>query len=397
MLTYFWTGWKKIEVDASYTPQILDICRSQSLAYDKFTATDEGSVSFRMKTATAKMLLMYAEGFGISVRVADEGGFPRIMGRLFRRPGLCVGMLLSVVLLVLSTTVVWDVRVSGNATLSDRSVKEILSSCGFGVGRSLIGFRADQTENAVLMADKRLAWVSINMRGTVAYVEVREMSTPPVQDTNTPANLVAKIGGEIVRVELTRGNVLVAAGQWVGEGDLLVSGLYDSQQVGIRYTHAEAKVYARTMRQFAIEIPLAHEEKQYAPPSEAILVEKSLIFFGKSIKFSNKTRNDGEFYDIMKRVYVPFSDMGVGFPVSWHTTWQLPYTTSVQTYTYAEAEELAYLELARQMRELQSGAEIVQKNITTTRTPTSFLLMCELACIEDIAKEQTFEVEMDDK
>ena len=92
MLTYFWTGWKKITVDAPYTPMVLDICRSQNLAYDQFTTTAEGSISFRMKTATAKVLLEMGERCGIAICVVGEGGFPRIMGRLLRRPGLCVGM-----------------------------------------------------------------------------------------------------------------------------------------------------------------------------------------------------------------------------------------------------------------------------------------------------------------
>ena len=393
MLTYFFVGWKSICVDAQNTAPVLDLCRMFGLAYDRFTPTKDGGMTFRMKSATAKALLSLCTERGIHVLVVAEGGLPRIMGRFFRRPGLCVGFLLSVILLILSTTVVWDVRVIGNTTLSENTIEETLSACGFSVGKSLIGFRADKVQNQVLIQDKRLAWISINMRGTVAYVEVREAVYPQIQDKTTPANLVATMGGQIVRVELTRGNVLVSAGQWVGEGDLLVSGLYDSEQLGIRYTHAEAKVYAKTVRQMRVEIPLLHEERQYADPQSTILLENSLNFFGKSIKFSNKTRNTGGFCDTIERVYVPFASFGVGFPISWQKTWCLPYTMVEATYTYEEAEELAYLELSRQISDIPGGAEVLSKIITTTRTPTSFVLQCTLTCIEDIAKEQTFEVE----
>lgn len=394
MLSFFLLGWKTLEIDAPYGAEALDLCRAYGLVYDRVKPTADGGLSLRMRAVTARKMLSFCRGKDLPVRVIAEGGLPRFAGKLFRRPGLCLGLLLAAVMTVLSTTVVWDVRVSGNTTLSERAVEESLSACGFGVGKLLWGFKADQLQNRVLMTDKRLAWISVNMRGTVAYVEVREAVYPEdTHDKDTPANLVARMGGQIVRVELIRGNVLVSAGQWVGEGDLLVSGLYDSEQVGMRYTHAEAKVYARTTQNMTVEIPLAHEVKVYAHPADAVLLQKDLIFFGKSIKFSNKTRNEGEFCDTIESVYVPFTDTGVGFPIALRQVWALPYTLTQETYTYAEAEELAYLELARQISEIPGGAEVLSKTVTVTRTPTSLLLQCNLTCVQDIAQEKLFEVE----
>lgn len=392
-MSFFILGWRSIYAEAPYGAEVLELCRAYGLAYDKVSPTPEGGLSLRMRRVTAKKLLALCMERELPVAVTGEGGLPRWLGKLLRRPGLCVGFALAVILMALSTTVVWDVRVSGNVNLSERAVEESLASCGFGVGNFLWGFRADELQNRVLMADKRLAWISVNMRGTVAYVEVREAEYPHGrEDPDAPTNLVASMGGQIVRVELIRGNVLVSAGQWVGEGALLVSGVYDSQQVGMRYTHAKAKVYARTVRELLIEIPLSHEEKEYADFRDAVLLEKSLIFFQKNIKFSNKTRNDGTFCDTIESVSVPFTRWGVGFPIALRRVWALPYTLTQETYTYAEAEELAYLELARQISEIPGGAEVLSKAVTVTRTPTSLLLQCTLTCVQDIAKEQPFEV-----
>lgn len=391
-LTYGWAGWKKIKVSQENTPKALDICRRRCLAYADFAPLPEGGITFCMKLPTAKVFLALCQAEEIEVEVLSEGGCPRLLGKLFHRFGLWMGGILAVVLVVLSTTVVWDVRVRGNTTLTAEEVKASLAYCGFDVGTSLWGFAADKVQNRVLIHDKRLAWVSINMRGTVGYVEVVEAVYPTAEDTTTPTNLLATMDGQIVRVELTRGNVLVHEGQWVSAGDLLVSGVYDSQQVGIRYTHAKAKVYAKTVQQMNVEIPLRHEEIVYADQQDMILLENALVFFKNKIKFSNKTRNIDGFYDIIRRETVPFSNLGIGFPISFVQTWCRPYTLVEATYTYAEAEELAYRQLAEQIAQIQGGAEVLSKTITTTHKEDALLLSCTLVCLQDIAKEQVFEV-----
>lgn len=392
MLTYYFTGYKILSLPPSSTAAFLDLCRRHGFVYDRFTAHSDGCITLRMKTATAEKALSAADACHVSVTVSRIGGLPHILRRFCRRPGLWIGGLLVVILLVVSSRFVWDVRVSGNELLSDREVEATLRECGFGVGSYLGRFKADRTENRALMANEKLAWISINMKGTVAYVQIREAVSPPEETDETPANLVADTGGRIVRVELTRGNIIVSAGQWVDQGDLLISGLYDSEQVGMRYTHAEGKVYARVVEQITVQIPLTYEKKTYTTEEDDIFCEKSVIFFENLIKFSKKTGNMRESCDIIKRVSVPFSEWGVDFPIALVTEWYLPYTVTEEKRTYAEAEELAYLALTQRIGSLPGGAEVLSKTVTTTLGEDMYILTCTLECIRDIAKEQTFEV-----
>lgn len=386
MLIYAICGYEILGVSCEDLPLALDICRAFCLPYDKFKNTPDGGATFRMKLSTAKAFLGYAQKADLPIIRKATGGLPQMLKKCLRRPGLCLGMLLACLLTLWSASVVWDVRVSGNNTLSDREVKEGLAACGFSVGSKIWGLKVDALQNRVLMADQRIAWISVNMRGTVAYVEVREAVYPPVEDTDTPTHIVADMDGQIVRVELTRGNVRVHPLQWVSEGELLVSGVYDSEVLGMRLTHAKAKVYAKTAEMMVIEIPLAHKERVLCQEEE-IWVENSLIFFEKTVKFSNKTRHTGEFCDIIMRESTPLSYFGVNLPIAYAQVWYLPYTWVDATYTYAEAEELAYLELSRRISCIQGGAEVLSKTIQTKQTPTSFVLTCELVAVRDIARE----------
>ena len=82
----------------------------------------------------------------------------------------------------------------------------------------------------------------------------------------------------------------------------------------------------------------------------------------------------------------------VGFPISVRTVWHLPYTNTVATRTPAEAEELAYFELAREIGAIPGGVELLQKTVTTHLGESEFRLDCTVLCIEDIAATRPIDI-----
>ena len=387
-LYYYAVGYSTLATDREHAATLLELCRRGAWVYSGFRNHPDGSISMTFPRRVFLSVQAEAEICGIPITVMGGGGLPDWVKRILKRPGLVIGCILGLCLYIAGTQVVWDIRISGNTTVSDRAIEDTLAACGFTVGTPLRGFRADVLENQVLLADDRLAWISVNRRGTVAYVEVREAIHTPPPESESPADLVAAIGGIIQRVELEEGNVRVSAGQTVSEGEVLVSGIYDSMTQGIRLTRARARVYARTTRELTVTVPLTYECKTYLFDENTALSEisqeKFLKFFKKSIKFSKKTGNEGVLYDIIEgeRSIGPVS--GVGFPISVRTVWYLPYAMTAATRTYDEAEELAYVELAQRISALPGGAELLSKTVTVTRTPDVLILQCTLTCVEDI-------------
>lgn len=391
---YMAGGYRVLQVEGCHAAALLELCRRHGFIYENFSHTPDGGICLRFPRSVARRVEVLCKDGEIPVTVVREGGLPRLLGALWRRPGLVVGLLLGIFLIVAAQRVVWDVRISGNRTVSDKAVRESLAACGFSVGTPLRGFEADRVENEALMRDERLAWISINRKGTVAYVEVREKTPSPTEEDHSPCDVVAAMGGVIERIELEEGNVRVAAGQAVGVGDVLVSGLYDSMTQGIRITAARARVFARTTRILTVEIPLTCTRKVYAPQGEGIQREKSVIFFENHIKFSKKTGIPHGFYDTIEEETSWGPIRGVGFPLSTRTVWYIPYETVTVTRTPAEAEELAHFELAKKIAALPGGAELLSKSVTTELGEDSFTLTCTLTCIEDIGRIRPIEVQI---
>jgi similar to stage IV sporulation protein len=389
-LSYFLLGHTTVAVSEDGTARLLEVCRRLSIPYENFQSLEDGGISLRFTDRNARRLWEICADYGIPLTRLSRGGLPKLLRRLLHRPGLWVGGILGLALCLIASSVFWDIRVSGNTTLSDAAIRRSLAACGLTVGTPIRGFEADVTENQVLLLDGRLAWLSVNRKGTVAYVEVREAMDPPALPPDTPRDMVASVGGVIEYVELESGNVRVRAGQTVSPGQVLVSGIYDSTQLGVRVESAKARVFARTTRVFSVQIPLTFEEKRY---DTALEPEKSIIFFGRHIKFSNKCGNFSGFCDIMEDEKPWVRIGGAGFPISTRTVWYLPYETVTATRTYPEAEELAYLELARYIASLPGGATLLHKEVTVTHGEDALTLTCTLTAIEDIAAERIIEVE----
>ena len=395
-IPYLIYGYVRISVPGEHATALLELCRRYSWTYEDFTHTEEG-ISLRFTLPTARRVTAACRSAEIPIGMGNRGGLPLLFKRLFHRPGLIVGGILGLLLILLSQSVLWDIRIMGNQTVSDRAIRESLASCGLSVGTPLRGLRADVIENTVLLLDDRLAWLSVNRKGTVAYVEVREAVKRPEEESSGPRDMVAGMGGVIEYVELESGNVRVTAGQTVGEGDVLVSGIYDSTQLGIRLESADARVFARTTREFSVSVPLTYEQKRYLStaddPNLKVCREKSVIFFGNSIKFSKKAGKIEGFYDIIdtEESWAPMD--GIGSPISIRTVRYVPYEIVSVTRSYTEAEELAYFELSKYIAALPGGATLLSKTVTVSHGLDTLTLQCTLTVIEDIAVPREIQVE----
>ena len=382
-------GYRRIGADAKNCTGLLNLCMENAFPYTDFHCDEAGTVSFCCQRRVAKKLLMLCKRRGIEAADMGGGGLPHFLWRYRVRAGMMIGLLLGTVLLWLSGRFVWDVRVDGNVSMTDREVEDALRACGFGVGSYIPDFRGEVIETRVMLESDRIAWISVYMDGTVAQVQIRENEMPPPPESHKPANLIATCDGEIELLEIYRGDCVVRIGQTVSAGELLVSGVYDSQAVGYRYCRAAGKVLARVEEEFSVEIPLHESQKVYL---EEQISEMWLEFFDFSLKIFKNSRNQEGEYDII-REDKDLEILGVSdLPFGWTVQKRCPYRIETVTRTAEEALELAYDRLAGELAERAGDVEILQKHIVTELTDRSVILTCRIVCIRDVAQQVEFEV-----
>ncbi len=383
-------GYKLLGADRRDAARIMNICRSYGIIY-RDTVFEGDNIFFKCSLAASGRLKKRCAEAGIPLFEERAYGIPSLLARYRRRYGVLAGLFLFAAIIFLSGRVIWDIRVDGNVRLSEDEVIAQLGECGLSVGDIRRGVDTATVENRVMIASGDISWMSINIIGTVAQVEIRESEVIPEQGEEYAAsNIVAARDGYIELFEDVRGNVILNIGDYVREGELIVSGLYDSKTAGIRYTNARGRVLARVERDIRAEIPLSYEKKVY---TGRVFTEKYLIFFEKEIKFCGNSGNSYESCDTINTVeYLDIFSAGE-LPVGIRTVKHLEYTYERAERTPEEAEALAEYKLSSELGALMRDRELIRKSVSGGLTDTAFVLECRLECIEDIARIKKIEIE----
>ena len=391
--SYYLLGYAVVRVERAYAERVLNVCMHGGIVYLD-GGSDGAYLRLCLRRRHASRLCDALARAQVPFCVERIGGLPRALCRLCRRPGLILGVLCALALIVASECFVFDIRVTGNSTLTAGEVKSLLAEQGFAQGTFIPTLDTDRLENRVMLSTDKIAWLSVNIRGNVANVELIEQRLPDAAPVLKPAHVVAAHSGEVVAVELYRGNVLVSAGQQVAKGEILIAGVYDSAVTGFRFTRASGKVMARTVHSLRVEIPYEYEKKVY---TGEIFEKKTLIFFSFPIKVFESTGNPGGVYDIISIVENCSPVAGVDLPLEWRTERYLSYTTETAYRTPEAALTLAYRQLSEQIADTLHDGELLEKRIYTEIGESGVVLRADVVCIADIAALQEFEVDIKNK
>jgi similar to stage IV sporulation protein len=388
-LIYFLLGSVTVFSDYASITEILNICMFCCIPYTDFKTSSDG-VRLRLRLSAFKRLEKEAQKRGLSVTVEHVGGIPSILGRYKRRYGIFVGIALAVSLIVLSRLFIWDIDVVGNERLTTTEIREILKGYGFGVGTYIPSVNTDRIENKILIDTDRISWISINVIGNVAEVQVREYEDKTEEkDSTRPANLIASKPGLVREVRIRRGNVVVGSGKYVEKGELLVSGLFDSNILGFRYTRAEGEVYAETVSEYYVEIPYEYEGVVYTGEEYC---DKYLNFFDFSINIYKNSRKEDALYDKIDIVENCSLPDGTETPFEIRTVKYSEYEMRTLQRSAEEAEELAYFSLGQHLANSAEDSIIIKKTVTPRVGEKSFSLYCVVVAVENIAAVSEFDV-----
>lgn len=386
----FLVGYEILSIPKEDAARFVNLCSSAGITYAALGFEDE-YMRVRVRPLSAVRLRLLCEKYGIGVSVQLRRGIPFLIGRFLSRPGLALGAVLCAIMIVCSGRIIWDVRVVGNGTVDAQYVIDTLEQCGFGVGTSTEDLELDLIENHFLILSDKISWISVNITGTVAEVEVRENLGDKDTSDCVSSNLIATRNGVVVSFEEVKGNISVDIGEAVSEGQLLVGGVYGSDTQALRFVRSSGRVFALCERDYCISVPLEFEKKTYTGEQK---IKKSLIFFEKEVKFFGNYRNLYASCDTIDTVeYFNFFGLG-NIPIGIRTVKYVEYVTETATRTEEQAEEQAVYELWQIFYGEAPDASLVGKTLEGKLENGAYVLYATVESVENIAKEVEIEIDI---
>ena len=250
-------GSVRLCVESSYPERVINLCAAHGVPFWGLQWESETVFTVRTTRHSLPLLRQITEEAECTITTQEERGAPILLHRGKRRYALMAGALLLLLLSLCGNIFIWDFRVSGNETVPEEAILRALENCGITVGS--VGLELDQKaiRNQVLLELPDLSWLVVNVKGCTAHVQVLERQRPPrtVQEDEI-TNVVALRSGLVTEIRPLDGKAQVTRGSTVTEGQLLISGVVDTERQGVRMVHGMGQVWARTWYDLSVLVPL---------------------------------------------------------------------------------------------------------------------------------------------
>ena len=282
----FLRGSVRLQIESPYPERIVNLCSVHGVPFWSLQWQNGETFTLRTSPAGERRLREVTQQVECRITREEETGAPRFLRRLRTHRVLVAGLVLFCLLLFGGNLFIWEFRVTGNDTVPAETILRALEEYGITVGT--VGMHIDQEamRNHVLLEVPDLSWLVVNVKGCTAHVQVVERQRPPqIINDDEISNVVALRSGLVTRVEALDGKAQVSVGSTVIKGQLLISGVVDSGQSGVRLVHGMGEVWARTWYELAVLVPLqANRYTQVEKETTKI----SLLFGKQRIKLYAK-------------------------------------------------------------------------------------------------------------
>lgn len=391
-LHQFLTGYTRIQVETPFPPRLFNLCARENLLFWGLVWMDATTMEISVSKHQLKALKQLVERQGGRVQEQESGGLPAFFQGFSHRVGFWVGLSLSLFAIVVLSHFVFVLEITGNEEVPTQDIVQALDVAGLKVGSFGGSLKLSQISQHAMSQLEGIAWMSINLKGTRVFVDVRESVAPPeLSPTEGLLDLVATVDGMVEALQVHRGEALVAVGDTVTAGQVLVSGnvelkppLYSLEPSHWMEVPSSGVVVARTWREITVVTPSIYQEK--VEKAEAVVSVYSWQYgmFQRSGKLFSHNILFPDGYDKQKtNYYLPRLEE---FPFSLHSYKETPYTTSPRELNYKlavpilEDRAMTYL-----LEQIGADGEVVAFDFEVFEKEGLFGVTLHGECLEEIS------------
>ena len=259
----------------------LDRCAGDGIVLTDVRSVDELTVTATVSERYVSAAERIAQRCGCRFEILYRRGAPLWRAAVRRYRFAAAGMALIFAALLASSLFVWEISVAENpSAVPDAEILRVLRDQGVGVGSFWPAFRGERIRTAALLELPELSFLTVNVRGSRAFVQVRPVHEPPeIFDPGRRADVTAARSGVIESVTALAGRPLIVRGGAVTEGETLIEGTPAEP-------HARGTVRAYTYYEFTAAAPLTSRRVTALGPSQRrfalILGTKRINIFADS-------------------------------------------------------------------------------------------------------------------
>ncbi len=379
-LLRFIFGYVSFNANGGFPERFINLCRQSRIALWDLKSKNS-VISAKTDVSGYKKIRNAAKKSGMKLKISKKHGLPFFLNRHSRRIGILAGMMICASVLMILSTRIWRIEVIGNHRISSDVILEVFEELGVKEGVAVSSVDEWTVEQAAIKKLPQISWVNVNLMGSSAQIEIREViNQKEVDNSETPANIVAAKDGQIVYLRPFKGTQEKKIGTGVVKGDLLISGFIEYIDLSTSICRADGYVVART--EYTLEAESKADKKIKTLSSTQ--TSYSLDFLSFNIPLGRQ--NEG--FEERSCLFIN----GVS----------LPFALVRRTESVFEEREISLnkernLQLARLAFYDKAVNEFrfkkVEKyEIEETEQDNTYIIKGKFTCLENIGEKQPFEV-----
>ncbi|SDC72385.1 similar to stage IV sporulation protein [Paenibacillus sp. UNCCL117] len=261
-------GFVRVEVTGGRPERLVNLLSEKRMSVWDIRYLDQHRITFHITVRDFFRLRPLLKETGSGLRIRGKEGMPFWLDKLEKRKFFAIGLLGFVIGIYLLSSMVWQVKVEGNETITPERILQAAKEEG--IFRTQWKFRLREPSELARGLQSRLpdaAWIGVEVRGTHVIVKVVEARIPVKPPLMNPRHLVASKNALVTDIFAEKGRPLVKPNTYVRKGDILISGLLGDE------TNTQTVVASGTVKGIVwykptVEVPLVRSYKVYTGESK---------------------------------------------------------------------------------------------------------------------------------
>ena len=389
----FLAGHRTVDIPRDEACAAFDMIYRNGLSFTGERRRADGSIRVTMTERDSASFSRLAAARDMHPVLSSPHGLPVVLDYMKHRPVIPIGLILTLVWMLYSERLVWDIRVSGNTKTPTDEIIAQLDSLGFGVGTYYPSVNFNKLHAEYSAAQDDLAWLSIYMDGAVADIEVREEwhDEREKHADGVYANVVAEVAGVVRSVNVFEGVAAVKAGDTVVPGQVLISGVIPMKEENqVRYEYAAGEVNCTVCEPIDVSSAVTRTEKRFTGHEKS---EISVKIFKKTVNLFVNGGNDVPSCDKIETVkQVSLANGRIRLPIFIEkTVWREYAEEEVTVPPENVANEVLSLVSAR-LKSLAERGTMISKELSAKYENGVYRISGAVYLERDIGEPQEFTV-----
>ena len=386
-LLRWFSGYAKFTAKGKFPERLLNMTMKNGIQLWAMRS-DSSSLTAYVTAREYKLLRPFAKRCELTLKCTKKGGLPFIISQYKIRSGLLVGAILYITISIILSGFIWNININTSGSINEYELREELRSLGLYEGAKISDINIQDIEQQATMDMDNIAWISINITGTLVNIELSPRVDKKTPTGKTPSNIIASSDGVITGIEAGEGKPSVKIGEAVVKGQMLVSGILEYDVGGFKLKHSDAKIYAQTKKTLSVSVPL---KETVLKKSDFNKYKKSLSLLWVSFPISIYGTPDGYISTQVKNEKVEL--FGTQLPIKIITENYNIYENIEVKRTEKQARILAEKQLSVLETFSLNNAKSYTKKYTQKISDGKLIFTGTYTCTEDIAIQQEIKID----